>query len=74
MNFTPTVKTAMKNAGLKKSDLARMTGYSYQYIRDLLRGDRRWNEDTIERVSGALGIKVDYKLCEEVSDVDKTRV
>ncbi|MED4124048.1 helix-turn-helix transcriptional regulator [Halalkalibacterium halodurans] len=62
MNFTEAVVEAMEKLGLKKSDLARATGYSYQYIRDLLNGERRWNEDSINKVCHALGIQVNFEF------------
>lgn len=65
MDFTEAVKTAMASIGMKKPALAKETGYSYQHIHDLLSGDRRWNEDSIDRVCGALGIQVTFEQKEE---------
>ncbi|WP_025852910.1 helix-turn-helix domain-containing protein [Paenibacillus ehimensis] len=59
MNFTKAVLAAMTAKGLKKSELARATGYTYQHIYDLLSGERRWNEDSINKVCEALGIKIE---------------
>lgn len=61
MDFTKAVAEAMERMGLKRSDVAKSAGYSHQYISDLLAGDRRWNEDSINRVCGALGIKIEIK-------------
>lgn len=58
MNFTEAVRQAMEKSNLKKSDIAKGTGYSHQYISDLLGGDRRWNEDSINKVCEVLGIKI----------------
>jgi len=52
----------MEKFELKTSDVARAAGYSYQYIHDLLAGERRWNEDSIKRVSKVLNITIDYKV------------
>jgi len=62
MNFTETVKAAMKRSGISKSELAKLTGYSYQYIYDLLAGKRRWHEEPINRVYTALGIQVSTNI------------
>ncbi|MDO3681970.1 helix-turn-helix transcriptional regulator [Paenibacillus ehimensis] len=51
----------MKEMDLRTSDIARTTGYSYQHIYDLLSGERRWNEDSINKVCAALGIKIEIK-------------
>lgn len=61
VNFTEAVKAAMQKLGLKTSDIAKSTGLSYQYIHDLLSGDRRWNEDTINKVCEALDIQVTFE-------------
>lgn len=69
MNFSAAVKQAMDKLNLKRSDIAKATGYSYQYIHDLLSGERRWNEDSINKVCSALGIGIEIK-CEGV-EVDE---
>ncbi|MED1792852.1 XRE family transcriptional regulator [Brevibacillus nitrificans] len=74
MKVSEIVRTAMEQSGTTKSDLAKLTGYSYQYIYDLLGGKRRWHEQPINRVYDALGIKVSFNVeatsaqepCEEV--------
>lgn len=68
MNFNEAVVGAMEQLGLKKSDLSRTTGYSYQYIHDLLNGERRWNEDSINKVCHALGIQVNFEIDERRKD------
>lgn len=62
MNFTEIVKSAMKNKGLNTADVARGSGYSYQHIYDLLAGERRWNEESINRVSEVLGIQISFNI------------
>lgn len=69
MNFSETLSRAMEKLGLKRSDVAKASGYSHQYISDLLSGDRRWNEDSINRVCGALGITLEVK-CEDNESTD----
>lgn len=65
MNFTEAVLIALEKLNMKKSDLARATGYSYQHIYDLLSGERRWNEESINKVCAALGFKIEIKMGKE---------
>jgi transcriptional regulator with XRE-family HTH domain len=58
MNFSKAVKKFLKERDLTASDLARMIGYTPQYIHDLLAGNRRWNETTINKTCEALGIEI----------------
>lgn len=59
MKFTEAVKAAMEANGIGRADLARATGRSYQYISDLLKGERRWHEQIINEVCEALGLKIE---------------
>jgi len=58
MKFSESVKKFLKNRDLTPSDLARLTGYTPQYIHNLLEGNRRWNETTINRTCEALGLEI----------------
>jgi predicted transcriptional regulator len=58
MNFSESIKQVLKSRGLNPSDLARMTGYTPQYMYDLLAGDRRWNETTMKKTCDALGLEI----------------
>ncbi|MFH5187151.1 helix-turn-helix domain-containing protein [Paenibacillus sp. TAB 01] len=58
MDFSESVKKILKSRDLSPSDLARLTGYTPQYIHNLLDGKRRWNETTINRTCGALGLEI----------------
>jgi transcriptional regulator with XRE-family HTH domain len=58
MNFSQAVKNILKSRDLTPSALARMTGYTPQYMHDLLAGNRRWNETTINKTCEALGIEI----------------
>jgi cyanate lyase len=62
MDFTSAVKKSLSAKGLRAIDISRLTGYSPQYINDLLLRRRRWNETTIKKVSKALGIKIFFKI------------
>lgn len=44
---------------MKPIDLARATGYSPQYIYELLKKEKRWNLDNMERVCESLDMKID---------------
>jgi plasmid maintenance system antidote protein VapI len=61
MDFSLIVRDQMKCKGLKITELATQTGLSYAYCNDLLRGRRRWNEDTINNVCGVLGITIQFQ-------------
>jgi len=61
VDFSKVVKHVLVDQNLKPTDLARMTGYTPQHIYDLLRGDRRWNEDSMSKVCEALGIQIEFK-------------
>jgi transcriptional regulator with XRE-family HTH domain len=58
MNFSEVIKNILKSRDLRISDLARMTGYTPQYMYDLLAGNRRWNKTTINKTCEALGIEI----------------
>jgi len=57
MNFSDIILKQMQEKGLKISDLAAMTGFSHTYCADLLKGHRRWNEDTIEKFCKVFSLK-----------------
>lgn len=60
MSFTQAVRTKMAATGISASELARRSGYSQQYICDLLAGRRRWNESTMSKVCQVLGIRIQF--------------
>ncbi|WP_085523885.1 helix-turn-helix domain-containing protein [Tuberibacillus sp. Marseille-P3662] len=61
MNFSNVVKEKMQQKKITNAQLAREIGYSAQYLSDLIAGERRWNEDTINKVCSALGLKITYE-------------
>jgi len=61
MDFNTVIKKKLGQKKLKITDLARLSGVSYPYLVDLVKGRRRWNEDTIDKVCKALGIKVEFR-------------
>lgn len=58
MEFSKNIAKALDQNGLTPSDLARMTGYSPQYVIDVLKGNRRWNETTLSKACDALGLEI----------------
>lgn len=58
MTFTEAVNKALSDKKMSKTELAKRTNYSTQYIIDLIKGNRRWNEDTMSRIGNELGIKI----------------
>lgn len=58
MGFSAKVKSALEQKGINASELARKTGYSPQYMHELLKGDKRWNEDSMVKVCNALGLEI----------------
>ena len=71
LNFTPTVKTRMKTLKMKPVELARKTGYSAQYISELLSGRKRWNETTMNKVCSALNMRA-FFVDADSADTNKT--
>lgn len=58
MKFSEIVRKQLKDQDLTPSDLARMTGYTPQYIHNLLDEKRRWNETTINRACEVLELEI----------------
>lgn len=69
MRFSEAVKRKLADKNLKTTDLARSTGYSYQYVSDLLKGKRRWNEESMTKVSDALGFDLELKFVPKKENV-----
>ena len=61
-NFSEAVLVVMDKLKLKKTDIAKLTGYSNQHVGHLLNGERRWNEESIKKFCDALDIEVTYGL------------
>lgn len=60
MNFTKIVKARMKELDINITALAGRMGYSINYISDLLKGDRRWNETTMAKACEALKLEARF--------------
>jgi transcriptional regulator with XRE-family HTH domain len=61
LNFSEKVKEAMKQKSINGSELARRMGHSPNYILNLLKNDRRWNEDLMNKACEVLNIKVKFE-------------
>jgi len=67
--FRELVRQRLKEKNLTVLDLSDLTGLSVPYLYDLLRGRRRWNEDTIAKVCEALGINYFPGGCAVISNI-----
>lgn len=55
------INKKMKEKDISVKDLAKMTGISTSYMYQLLKLERRWNEETIEIVTKELGIEITFQ-------------
>jgi len=60
MKLRDLINSLMEQRGLCNKDVAKGTGYSLAYINDLLKGARRFNEDTERLICEYLGIEKTY--------------
>lgn len=65
MNFRDTVTELLKERGIKPAALAKQCGLTPQYMYDLLRGRRRWNEKTMNKVCQALNLQLEIKPADD---------
>lgn len=59
-SFSQVVASVLKQKKMTRKELAQKTGYSNQYIGELLLGQKRWNETSMAKVSAALNIKIEF--------------
>jgi len=57
-DFAMKIRHALVDQNMNVSDLARRTGYSPQYLHSLLKGEKRWNEESMRRVCEVLGFEI----------------
>ncbi len=50
------IKAEMQKKNVNLMALAKMTGYTYEYLRKVFKGKIRLNEENIARIGNALGI------------------
>ena len=60
MDFREFMKGLMEKRNLKIKDIAEQTGYSLAYIYDLIKGARRFNEESEKRFCECFNIKKIY--------------
>ena len=62
--FIELINSELEKRNMSVSSLARLANISIPYMHELLRDDgkKRWNEDTIQRVTEALGISIKYEV------------
>ncbi len=65
MDFSKIARRVIAEKQIKITDIQKKTGYSLQYLYELISGKRRWNEDTISKIYDVLGIELYYKEKEE---------
>ncbi len=61
IDFSQKVKEAMLQKNIRKSQIARETGYSYPHIHELLNGKKRWNIETMDKVCQVVGLEIVIK-------------
>lgn len=61
MSFSIKVRHALIDADMTASDLARKIGMTPNHVLNLLKGKRRWNEETMLRACEALDLELDVK-------------
>lgn len=70
MDFSNVIRHRLVDHRLNPSELARLTGHSPQYIHNLLNGNRRWNEESMQKVCNTLGLELKV-VSKEESEVVK---
>lgn len=58
MNISEQIKPLINEKGINPSELANLVGCSPQYMHNLLKGSRRWNETTLSKTCRALNIEI----------------
>lgn len=61
MSFSIKVRHALVDADMNPSELARKIDLSPMYVHNLLRGKRRWNEETMLKVCEVLGLEIEVR-------------
>ncbi|ASS64708.1 helix-turn-helix transcriptional regulator [Paenibacillus sp. RUD330] len=65
MSFSDVVRKAAAVKNIKPAEIARRAGYSAQHIHDLMSGERRWNEDSINKICEVLDIQIRFEYEQE---------
>jgi transcriptional regulator with XRE-family HTH domain len=62
----------MNQQNINISELASKTGFSITYVSKLLRGDKRWNETTLQKTLDALDLEIEIKPAKKKKKLIKT--
>lgn len=65
MKFSEVVKKAMQDKGFDAKSLATEAEISLTYLYELLRGEKRWNEQTISKVCAILDISIHFDIIQK---------
>lgn len=57
-DFSSAVRHRLVDIDQNPSQLARQIGHTPQYVNDLLKGKRRWNEQVMGKVCDVLGLEI----------------
>ncbi len=68
MTWQEKVKMVMKNQDMNQKQLSEKSGIAEASISRYLRGERNVRMDVIVNIAKALGVAVDYLLCEDDSE------
>ncbi len=60
MNFSKIVVSRLFELQMTRIELAEKTGISTSYIAQLLKGKKRWNEDTIVKICNVLKLEIKF--------------
>lgn len=58
MKFSKTVAAQLKKKKVPVSKFAGLMGFSVQHAYSLIRGEKRWNEDSINKACSILGLEI----------------
>jgi len=61
MNFAEIIQQKITKDKISIRELARRMNRSHVYVNDLIAGNRRWNEETMNEACKALEITVSFK-------------
>lgn len=53
------IRSRLQELGIRPIVVARKIGCSPQYLYELLRGEKRWNETMLQRVCDAIGLELE---------------
>lgn len=60
MEFKKVVDSKLSELEMPRKELSKLMGISYCYLTSLLLGNKRWNEELINKACQALNIKIEF--------------